>query len=591
MADSSIREALLPLFRPASVAVIGATNNINKWGYSTLASLVDGYPGRIYPVNRREGEVMGYRAYPTVTDIPDQVDLAAFVIPAESVPDAMRDCVEAGVKGAVIISAGFAETGEAGRALQDEVAEIARSGGIRFVGPNCMGFWSAPASLKVFMFPFPVMAGPIGFVSQGGNIGGSLVHSAFERGVGFQQYVSCGCTADIQIEDYIEHFGDDPGVKVILAYIEGLNDGRRFIEKVRPVTLRKPVVVLKPGRTAAAAHAIISHSGSLAGADEIYDAAFAESGVLRVDNGEQLLDTAMAFLTQPLPAGPNVAIITPGGSYGVLSADACARANLNVVDLSPETIARVDTIFPPRWSRGNPLDPAGDRNFVNYLRAPDMLLELEDVHSLLFMGFGSFSNVTAILNFLKRDDYLKGYQQMFSSMSGIGQVLHQMSDLVEQGDWEKLEQQLIPLLSASAYIFGTSNPVDAEHFARTVFELLRSGQMDTNFLLSYERTFDHLMQGEIEKVQEDSVVQTEYFLMALVRHWIEGYGKPVLTTSFDERMPKLYGGRHQPFPSGERAALVLSNLVRYRGYLEREGVFGPGGDPFRFTLFNESELD
>lgn len=586
MVDAAILQELEPLFQPRSVAIIGATNNVNKWGYSTFASLIDGYAGRIYPVNRHESQIMGYPAHPSVLDIPDQVDLAAIVIPAESVPAVMEDCVRKGVKAAVIISAGFAETGEQGRKLQDEVLAIAGRGNVRIVGPNCMGFWSASAHLKVFMFPFPVMAGPIGFVSQGGNIGGSLVAMAFQRGMGFRHYVSCGCTADIQIEDYIEHFGQDPEVKVIMAYIEGLNDGRRFVDKVREVTRRKPVIVLKAGRTKAAAHAIISHTGSLAGADEVYEAAFTESGVLRVDNGEQMLDTAAGFLTQPLPAGRDLAIITPGGSYGVLSADACASAGLNVVDLSPETIARFDRIFPPRWSRGNPLDPAGDRNWVNYLRAPDMLLQLPEVQSLLFMGFGSFSSMSAILSFLQRDDYLKNYQGMISGLAGIEKLIRHIAELLEHGDWDRLEEQIGPVVTAASYMFGAANPDDAEYFAGVVFSLLKTGKLDMQSLLACEDMYHHLMHGDVEKVMEGSIRQTEEFLMGLVTHWVEKYGKPVFTTSFDERVPRLYGGLHLPFPSGEQAALVLSKMAQYRDYLEKEGIYREEDfDAFTYTLF------
>jgi acyl-CoA synthetase (NDP forming) len=216
----SLFEELDPLFNPKSVAVVGATNNWNKWGYSTFTSAKECFPGEVYPVNSKEAEVLGRKAFPRVTDIPGPVDLVVFVIPAERCASVMEDCVAKGVKAAVIISAGFAEIGEEGKKLQDEVLRIARKGGIRFIGPNCMGFWSASSDLRAFMFPLPVMDGPLAFVSQGGNVGGALVVSGYARRMGFHRYVSCGAAADIQIEDYIEYFGEDPEVKVILAYIE-----------------------------------------------------------------------------------------------------------------------------------------------------------------------------------------------------------------------------------------------------------------------------------------------------------------------------------------------------------------------------------
>jgi acyl-CoA synthetase (NDP forming) len=389
--NESITQELGPLFDPRSVAVIGATSNWNKWGFSTFSSIQDGFAGEIYPVNNKESEVLGRKAYPRVTDIPGPVDLAVFVIPAPGVASVMEDCVSKGVKAAVIISAGFAETGPEGKKLQDEVLRIARKGNIHFIGPNCMGYWSASSELRAFMLPTPVRDGHLAFVSQGGNVGGGILASAYQQGLGFHRYISCGCAADIQIEDYIEHFGEDSEVKVILAYIEGLNDGERFMEKVRKVTPKKPVVVLKPGRTPAAARAISSHSGALAGSNEAYDAAFKKVGVIRAETPDELLEFAVGFLTQPLPKDRNVAILTPGGSYGVLSADYCASEGLNVLKLPEETIVALDKVFPPRWSHGNPVDPAGDRNFISYLTAPAKLLAVDEVDALIFMGLGGFS--------------------------------------------------------------------------------------------------------------------------------------------------------------------------------------------------------
>ena len=215
MSKPSIVSELEPLFHPQSVAVIGASNDRNKWGKSTFTSLMNHYKGELYAVNNRDEEILGYRAYPKITDIPGSVDLVIIVIPPENVARVMEQCVQKGVKAGVIITAGFAEVGAKGKAMQDEVVEIAQKGGIRLVGPNCMGMWSAPANLAAFMFPMAVLEGPLSLISQGGNIGGALVADATARGVGFQQYVSCGCTADIQIENYIEYLGYDDSVKVL----------------------------------------------------------------------------------------------------------------------------------------------------------------------------------------------------------------------------------------------------------------------------------------------------------------------------------------------------------------------------------------
>ncbi|MBW2092806.1 MAG: CoA-binding protein, partial [Deltaproteobacteria bacterium] len=367
MSQIEIMTELEPLFHPRSVAVIGATNNLTKWGFSTFYSLMRHYQGDLYAVNNRDSEILGRPAYARVTDIPGPVDLAVIVIPPEKVAGVMAECVEKKVKASVIITAGFAEIGPQGKARQDEVVKIARQGGIRLVGPNCMGMWSAAANLTAFMFPLPIMKGPLSLVSQGGNVGGALVADAVSRGIGFQYYVSCGCTADIQIEDYIEYMGHDDSVKVIMVYIEGLADGERFVRKVKPVTLRKPVIALKPGKTDAAARAISSHSGALSGSNFIYEAAFKKAGVIRADTTMELLDVAIGLLTQPLPRGRNVVITTPGGSYGVMCADACASLGLNVIDLPSGAMETFNAMFPSRWSHGNPVDPAGDRNLIQYL--------------------------------------------------------------------------------------------------------------------------------------------------------------------------------------------------------------------------------
>ena len=422
MDEIDITESLDSLFNPRSVAVIGATNNMNKWGNSSFSSALNGFKGPVYPINNKESVVLGHQAYKRVTDVPDDkpVDLAVFVIPAPFIPSVMQDCVDKGVKAGVIISAGFAEVGPEGQKLQDEVMDIARKGGIRLVGPNCMGFWSASSDLRAFMFPLPVFSGPIAFVSQGGNVGGAIVGSGYSRGIGFRRYISCGCTADIQIEDYIEHFGKDPEVKVILAYVEGVNDGTRFIEKVGNVSTKKPVIILKPGKTDAAAKAISCHSGALSGSEEIYDAAFKKAGIIRAETPEELLDYAIGFLTQPLPRGRRTAIVTPGGSYGVLCADECAYLGLDVVDLPEETITEFNKIFPPRWSHGNPVDPAGDRNFPAYFRAPVMLLKQEMIDSLIFMGFGNFSGMA------------ETFTKALSSGDDSGGFAKMMTDIIPQ---------------------------------------------------------------------------------------------------------------------------------------------------------------
>jgi acyl-CoA synthetase (NDP forming) len=565
---NDIVKDLDPLFNPKSVAHIGATNNRNKWGFSTITSLIHTYKGPIYPVNPHEEDIQGIPVFKKVTDIPGSVDMAVFTIPAERVAAAMEDCVQKGVKSAVIISAGFAETGPEGKKLQDGVLAIARRGNIRFIGPNCMGYWSASSSLGAFMMPLLVKDGPIAFVSQGGNVGAAVVVAGYERGVGFRHYVSCGCAADIQIEDYIEYFGKDPAVKVILTYIEGINDGLKFIEVVRKVTPNKPVIMLKPGKTAAAAVAIRSHSGALAGSDEIYDAACKKMGVLRVNTPEEMLDVALGLLIQPLPKGPNVAIITPGGSYGVLCADACEQEGLNVVKLPEKTIAELDKIFPPRWSRGNPVDPAGDRNFISYLTAPERLLDLDDVDSLIFMGFGGFSlfgNLIAqqreVTEGMMKHDERAGREAAIKALVPI-------IENIKSKDMSIAETSIRQLIDLLGMVLGINDKAEMNAFANTVIAAKHSGKLDVTLI---DNLLD-LTKGEAYII---SIGKTRVWIIndlisrllrSLVGQWILSYGKPVITTTFTEEQVRM-AGNHYDYTSGNRAARVLVKLLEYHRYL------------------------
>ncbi|MBI4620535.1 MAG: CoA-binding protein [Desulfobacterales bacterium] len=568
---NDISRELAPLFDPRSVAVIGASNNWSKWGFSTFTSVLNGFKGKVYPVNKSEEIVVGRKAYKTILDVPDDepVDLAIFVIPAPAIPEVMEDCVKKGVKAGVIISAGFAETGKEGRKLQDEVLRIAQSGNLRFIGPNCMGYYSASSDLRAFMFPIPILSGPIGFVTQGGNVGGAVVGAATNRNIGFHRYISCGCTADIQIEEYIECFGDDPEIKVILAYIEGLNDGERFVEKVSKVTQKKPVIALKPGRTTAAAEAILSHSGAIAGSNDIWDSAFKKAGVIRAESPDELLDIAVGFLTQPLPGGKNVAIMTPGGSYGVLCADACASLGLNVVKLSDETIAAFDKIFPPRWSHGNPVDPAGDRNFTAYLKAPEMLLKLDEVDSLIFMGFDGFSSFPSLVSSMNHK-FSRMFKKMLTPLIGIEKVKKKDSSSDGVSQTSRINKFIHSLLFIFFSVFGTSEKEEVEDFARQLTSLVTSDFVDPSILYGFSQLINVADLNDIDDQMVERLLDSfQPLLEALIIKWMHEHKKPIITTNFTEEATSLKGGTFYSFSSGKKAALVLSKLVEYSEYLKR----------------------
>lgn len=376
-----------PLFNPRSVAFIGASNNTQKWGFIILANLVKGgFRGRIYPVNPRESAVMGLKSFKSVEDIPEIPDLAVIVVPPSSVPSVVKECTSKGIRAGVVITAGFAEVGSEGKRLQREMVEIARSGGMILVGPNCNGIMNPSTKLHPQMPPIFPPPGPIAIVAQSGNVASSIVRRALLRGFGCSKYVSSGNEADLHCEDYIEYLAEDPQTRVILSYIEGFKDGSRFFRTAKAVTQKKPIVVLKVGETPAGAQAARSHTASLAGSSAVFDAVCKQAGILRAGDLDELVNIGVALLTQPLPQGPRVGILTAGGGWGVLAADACAKLGLDVVPLPQETLSELDRLLPAWWNRGNPVDLVAGVRGELALKSLEALVRCPAVDGVILMG-------------------------------------------------------------------------------------------------------------------------------------------------------------------------------------------------------------
>ncbi len=282
------------------------------------------------------------KAYGSVNEIPVPVDCAVMIIPFREIPAAMDDCAQKGIKAAVIISGGFAEVGEEGARIQRETVEIARRAGIRFVGPNCMGHFNAHADFYTTPFVPSVRKGPVALISQSGNSGASIVHSGWKVGLGFSKFVSAGNEADLHFEDYLEYLAEDDETKVILGYVEGFREGRRFFELAREVTRKKPIVIMKAARTESGARAARSHTAALAGSDLVIDAAFKQCGVIRVEEIGEMIDAALALLGQPLPRGKRVGVVSMGGGLGVVAADALRRQGFELPLPSPATMEKLN---------------------------------------------------------------------------------------------------------------------------------------------------------------------------------------------------------------------------------------------------------
>jgi acyl-CoA synthetase (NDP forming) len=347
------------LFSPASVAIIGASNTPGSWGNNVTKGVLNTGNRQVYLVNPNSPEVLGKKTYRSVTDIPDAIDLAVIVVPEKLVPGVLRECAARGIKAASIITSGFAETGEAGRKLETELVTIARENGIRFVGPNSMGHADTGSQLTTFQQMGEMPRGPVAVLSQSGSTCMRIVRSLAELGVACSKYVSTGNEASLYLEDYLEYLADDDNTRLILAFVEGLRDGRRFFNLAKKITPRKPIVVVKVGGTAESARAVMSHTGSLAGTDAVYTAAFRQTGVIRAEDDDELCDVAYALLNGPLPRHNRVGILSVGGGQGALMAEICEKGGLAIGKIEPETVSKLDNFLPPRWPRRNPVDLAG----------------------------------------------------------------------------------------------------------------------------------------------------------------------------------------------------------------------------------------
>ncbi|MEZ4768941.1 MAG: acetate--CoA ligase family protein [Caldilineales bacterium] len=373
--NTIVASPLDAFFNPAGVAVIGASANPNKLSYGILRNLISfGYRGAVYPVNPGRDVILDLPCYPTITAVPDPLDLAVIVVPAPVCPAALHECGVRGVKAAIVISGGFRETGPVGLALEEELLEIARQHGIRLIGPNCVGTLDAYSGLDTSFIRTMPEPGDIAFISQSGAICGGILEWTAGKGVGFSRFATLGNAADVTETDLIEALAGDPRTKVIVAYLEAIKDGPRFIDVAGRVTPEKPILVIKAGTTEAGTRAVSSHTGSLAGAMAAYDAAFRQSGVIRVDTVEDLFNFALALAYGPLPRGHRVAIVTNAGGPASLAADALEEAGLSMPAPSEATRDYLAAHTCSEAQLGNPVDMLGGADAADYEMAVRALL-------------------------------------------------------------------------------------------------------------------------------------------------------------------------------------------------------------------------
>ncbi len=378
------RQPLDTLFAPRTVAVIGATETAGSVGRTLLWNLMSNpFGGTIFPVNPKRPSVLGIKAYPTIKDIPAAVDLAVVCTPAATVPGVIGECAAAGVKSVIIISAGFKELGAPGVVLEQQIMQQAQASRMRIVGPNCLGLMNPLTGLNATFAKGMAKPGKVAFISQSGALCTAVLDWSFREQVGFSAFVSIGSMLDVGWGDLIDYLGNDPRTQSILIYMESIGDARRFLSAAREVALNKPIIVIKPGRSDAAAKAAASHTGSMTGSDEVLDAAFKRVGVLRVNNIADLFYMAEVLSRQPRPKGNRLTIITNAGGPGVLATDALMTNGGELTQLSESTTHQLNTFLPSAWSHNNPIDVLGDANADRYAKTLEVAAKDENADGLL----------------------------------------------------------------------------------------------------------------------------------------------------------------------------------------------------------------
>lgn len=362
-------------FNPKGVAVIGASADRGKLGNQVLANLIEsGYKGGLYPINPKATEILGLKCYSSVLDVPQAIDLVVIVVPNKFVAGVLEESGKKGAKGAIVITAGFREAGGEGVKMEQDLLAIAQKYQMRIIGPNCLGLIDTGAPLNASFAAGTPQAGSIAFMSQSGALCTAILDHALAEHIGFSHFVSLGNKADIDEVALLQDWADDPKTNVIIAYIEGIRDGGEFIRVARQVARKKPIIAVKSGRTASGSKAVSSHTGSLAGSDAAYDAAFAQAGVLRAESVQELFDYSTVFAYQPLLKGNRIAIVTNAGGPGVMATDALERYGLVLAQLQPETEAALKEALPPSANIHNPIDVLGDAHADRYAKAIEVAL-------------------------------------------------------------------------------------------------------------------------------------------------------------------------------------------------------------------------
>ena len=378
---------LKSLFNPQSVAVVGASEIPFKWGTYISSNILDGkFKGRYYPVNPTITEVFGYKTYPSLLDLPEAVDLVFITTPAKTVMQILQDCIKKGIQNIVMITSGFSETGADGIRMEKEIIDLAKQHKLNIVGPNTMGIVNTHCSLYATGAITRPQRGGISIIAQSGNLGYQIMEWAESENIGISKFVGSGNEAVLKIEDYLQYYNSDSETKVILMYIEGVDDGKAFVDIAKKTSMHKPIIALKAGRTEIGSKAAASHTGAMAGSFSIFKGVMQQTGIVFAESPRELLTLSAAFDSFPLPKGNRIGIITLGGGWGVVTADECAERGLSIPQLPQSILNELDKRLPSFWSRGNPIDLVGQPDFQLFKDTVEMMVAHDEFDAVIVLG-------------------------------------------------------------------------------------------------------------------------------------------------------------------------------------------------------------
>ncbi len=448
-------------FEPDNVAVIGASRNPRKIGHIILSQMIRaGFDGKLFPINPNATEILGLKVYPSVMDVPEDVDLAIIAIPAKHTVQVVEECGRKGIKAAVVISGGFSEVGN--KDLENELIKEAKRWGVRIMGPNCLGVYSPPSRVDMLFTPSDVLPrapkGNVAVLSQSGSLAAGLMTMLAMQEVGVSRFISYGNAADVDEADLLEYLSQDNETKVIALYIEGLKDGRRFMKVAKEISPHKPVVVMKGGRGKAGSRAVMSHTGSLAGNEKVYRAALKQCGTIVAGSLEEFIDVCQCLATQPPAKGRRVGIITNGGGYGVVAVDSLEDQGLEIPPLSEELKKELKRQLPPFYAINNPLDLTGSCTAEQYKVATQAMLNSDDLDCVMVIALMS----PPLLNRPKLIDYL----------IELGSIKEVPLIVISMEATEEIGEQLRRLKLA-----GIPYYIDPSRGARALAALVRFGEI------------------------------------------------------------------------------------------------------------------